>query len=127
MSNWQTYVDSNLVGSGKLKEGAIYGPEGNKYATSPSLQITNDEIKKVIAAFKDPSDIRAKGFTLSTKKYVALKCDDRSVYGKLGASGVVCVKTGKTILIGVYDDKTQPGQATAVVEKLADYLIENNY
>ena len=42
-----------------------------------------------------------------------------------GAGGVVCVKTGQCVLIGKYDDTIQPGQATTVVEKLGDYLIEN--
>jgi profilin len=39
----------------------------------------------------------------------------------------VTVKTVKAILIGLYDDKIQPGQAANVVEKLADYLIDSGY
>jgi hypothetical protein len=40
---------------------------------------------------------------------------------------VVCVKTKQAILIGVYDQSTQPGEATKVVEALADYLISVAY
>jgi len=43
------------------------------------------------------------------------------------AGGVCCVKTGKCVLVGAYDDKVQPGAAANVVEKLADYLIEQGY
>jgi profilin len=37
------------------------------------------------------------------------------------------VRTGQAILIGVYNESAQPGNATNTVEKLADYLIENGY
>jgi Profilin len=51
----------------------------------------------------------------------------RSLYGKKGAGGVVVVKTGQAIIVGVYNDKQQPGNAANVVEKLGDYLRENGY
>jgi len=60
---------------------------------------------------------------LANVKYFALKADDRSIYAKQGAGGAVLVKTSKAVLIGIYDDKVQPGQCANVVEKLADYLI----
>jgi profilin len=47
--------------------------------------------------------------------------------GKKGTAGVVLVRTGQAILIGVYNESAQPGNATNTVEKLADYLIENGY
>ena len=125
--SWQAYVDTNLVGTKMIAKAAIFGLDGNKWATSPGLNITSDEAKKLLAAFKDPSAIRASGLYLATVKYLALKCDDRSIYAKQGANGAVCVKTGKCVLIGIYDDKVQPGQASNVVEKLADYLIESGY
>jgi profilin len=56
-----------------------------------------------------------------------IQSDGRSIYGKSGNTGVVLVKTGQTILIGVYDERMQPGNAAATVEKLADYLIDNGY
>jgi profilin len=37
------------------------------------------------------------------------------------------VKTKAAVLIGVYDETVQPGEATKVVEQLADYLISVNY
>jgi len=52
-----------------------------------------------------------------------LNCDERSIYGKKGSGGVVCVKTKQAVLIALYEDPTQPGEATKVVESLADYLI----
>ena len=43
-----------------------------------------------------------------------------------GQSGAICVKTKQAIIIACYNDKIQPGNATAVAEKVADYLIGRN-
>ena len=69
--------------------------------------------------------------------------DAKSMYGKMKATGIVCVKTKQTVVVGFYDDKIQPGQCsfypvppphaplaplptgTTVVERLADYLVES--
>jgi profilin len=40
---------------------------------------------------------------------------------------VICVKTKQAVLIGVYDEDTQPGEATKIVEQLGDYLISVNF
>lgn len=37
------------------------------------------------------------------------------------------MKTKAAVLIGCYDESAQPGEATKVVEQLADYLISVNY
>eukprot|EP01087_Luapelamoeba_hula_P005368 TRINITY_DN15446_c0_g1_i1.p3 TRINITY_DN15446_c0_g1~~TRINITY_DN15446_c0_g1_i1.p3 ORF type:complete len:127 (+),score=21.67 TRINITY_DN15446_c0_g1_i1:312-692(+) len=125
--SWQTYVDSNLVGSQALKRAAIFGHDAGQWATSSGLTIQPAEVQKLVAAFKDPSGIRAAGIYLAGDKYFALKADDRSIYGKKGAAGCVCVKTGKAVLIGLYDESQQPGAAANVVEKVADYLIQSGY
>ena len=39
-----------------------------------------------------------------------------------GNDGVVVVKTNQAILVGTYKDPTQPGEATVIVEGVADYL-----
>ncbi|KAG5457039.1 MAG: profilin, partial [Olpidium bornovanus] len=129
--------------------------------------VSANEVDALLKSFTDPSGIRANGLHLGGVKYFALKCDERSVYGKKvgcgggeggwslialqanfcsciieefekavtskpadlidGASGVICVKTNKAVLIGIYNEKTQPGEAAQVVEVLADYLISLDY
>ena len=125
--SWQAYVDNNLVGSKAVAKAAILGHDGNKWAATAGFNVTPDEGKKLFAAFKDATGIRASGLFIAGVKFLTLRADERSIYGKQGAGGVICVKTGKSILVGVYDDKSQPGQAANVVEKLADYLIEQGY
>jgi len=128
--SWYTnvaYVDNNLVGTKKIKVAAIYGHDKNLWAASPEFSLQAAEIDNLIKAFKDPSCIRAGGLRINNQKYIALKCDDRSIYAKQGSGGVVCVKTKQAVLVGIYDEQTQPGEATKVVEALADYLISVNY
>ncbi|KAJ3109724.1 profilin, required for normal timing of actin polymerization in response to thermal stress [Phlyctochytrium bullatum] len=104
--SWQAYVDNNLVGTGKV---------------APT------EAQALSKAFSDPSGIRASGLHLGGVKYFTLRADDRSIYGKKDTGGAVCVKTKQAILIGIYAEPTQPGEANKVVESLADYLIGVNY
>lgn len=52
-----------------------------------------------------------------------LRNDGRTCLGKKGTAGIHCVKTGKGVLVAVYDQPITPGQCSIVVEKLADYLI----
>ena len=133
--SWQAYVDQNLVGTGKLNKAAIHGHDGTLWATTQGFavntvnnnQINPNEVKTLASAFKDASGIRASGLHLGGVKYIALRADDRSIYGKKGQGGVVCVKTKQAILIGLYDEPIQPGEATKVVEGLADYLISVSY
>ncbi len=45
-----------------------------------------------------------------------------------GAEGLCIVKTGQCILVALYDTSvTQAGDATKVVEDLADYLLSVGY
>lgn len=124
--SWQAYVDNNLVGAG-LKQAAIFGHNGTCRAASSGFNVTVSEAAALFAAYTDPSGIRAGGLFLAGVKYFTFRADARSVYGKKGSGGVVAVKTRQAILVGVYDEKTQPGQAANIVEKLADYLIDQGY
>jgi profilin len=41
--------------------------------------------------------------------------------------GIISSKTAQTIVVGTYGEGVQPGDAAIVVEKMADYLRNNNY
>ena len=125
--SWQAYVDTNLVGTGKLSQASIIGHDGSVWATSAGFAVSGPEGKKIVGAFTNPSDIISTGIHLQGNKYLALRYDDRSLYGKKGPGGCICVKTKQAVLIGVYGEGAQPGESTTVVEKLADYLISVGY
>lgn len=125
--SWQSYVDNNLVGTGFVTKGAIFGLNGSQWCTSPGFQISGPEATAFIAGFNDASPLRASGLFLQGEKYLLLRADERSLYGKKGTGGCVLVKTNQCVLVGLYDEKIQPGQCANTVERLADYLIESGY
>ncbi|KAL1933750.1 hypothetical protein VTP01DRAFT_7840 [Rhizomucor pusillus] len=125
--SWQQYVDSNLVGTGHVSKAAIYGLNGGQWAVSPGFSLSSNEIQELKNGFTNADQVQASGVHVNGVKYLTLRADDRSIYGKKGADGVCIVKTNQAILVGVYTEGIQPGQCTKVVEGLADYLISVGY
>merc|ERR1711991_191487 len=121
--SWQSYVDSNMVGTGACTHAAIIGLDGNTWATSAGFAVSPAEGKAMVAGFGNSQPLAASGVKCAGIKYMFLRCDGRSLLGKKGTAGVHCVKTGKAVLIAIYDQPITPGQCSVVVEKLADYLI----
>ncbi len=80
--SWQQYVDSNLVGTGKVTKGAIHGHNGALWATSKGFNVSTQEINDLFQAYTDPSGVRANGLHVGSVKHICIKADDRSVYGK---------------------------------------------
>ncbi|UZJ52684.1 hypothetical protein CBS101457_002004 [Exobasidium rhododendri] len=125
--SWQSYVDTNLVGTGSLTSAAIVGVKGGVWASSAGFTVSPQEITSLVKGFDDPTPLQAGGIHVNGKKYFALMATDRSIYGKQGADGLICVKTNQAVLITHYASPILPGQATKVVESLADYLIGLGY
>jgi profilin len=49
--SWQSYVDTNLVGTGSVTKAAIVGHDGGSWAASAGFSIGADEAKALVAAF----------------------------------------------------------------------------
>ncbi|KAI1298624.1 profilin, required for normal timing of actin polymerization in response to thermal stress [Mortierella claussenii] len=124
---WQAYVDDNLVGTGKVSKAAIFGVDGNLWASSTHFMASEAEIHKLIAAFDDASDVQANGLYLEGRKYVYLRSDSERIYARLGALGVTCIKTNQAVLVALYNESMQAGESTVVVEALGDYLRSSGY
>ncbi|KAI9861958.1 MAG: profilin, required for normal timing of actin polymerization in response to thermal stress [Trichoglossum hirsutum] len=126
--SWQAYVDTSLVGTGKLKRAAIFNKEGTSvWASSPDFTVTPAEIKEIVTAYNDNQNVLSNGLYVGGERYVVLKVDDRSLYAKKGKEGICIVKTTLAILVSHYPETVQPGEATKTVEELADYLISVGY
>ncbi|EJD38331.1 profilin [Auricularia subglabra TFB-10046 SS5] len=125
--SWQAYVDTNLVGSGKVTRAAIVGQQGGVWASSGGFTLTPQEVTAVINLFKDPVNAQANGIRLGQTKYFTLSVNDRSLYGKKAADGCVIVKTKQAILVAEYSAPIQAPECTTIVEGLADYLINVGY
>ena len=87
-------------------------------------------MKEIVSAYKDtetPKKIQSTGLHVAGEKFVVLKADDTSLYGKKGKTGVIIVKTKQALLITHYPDTVQPGSAVNTVEKLGGYLTSVGY
>ncbi|KAL4073837.1 profilin [Scleroderma yunnanense] len=125
--SWQVYVDSNLVGSGKVSRAAILGQKGGVWAASPGYNLSTEEQKAITSGFSNPSSVQANGVRLAGQKFFTLQADPEHIYGKKQADGCVIVKTKQAILVAEYAAPIQAPEATPVVEGLADYLKSVNY
>ncbi|EKG20276.1 Profilin/allergen [Macrophomina phaseolina MS6] len=132
--SWQAYVDTSLVGTGNVDKAAIFNAEGNSvWATSAGFTIDPKEAAEIVSAYKDKGDangikqVQSTGLHIAGDKYVVLKADERSLYGKKGREGIVIVKTTQAILVAHYPETVQPGVAANTVEQLGDYLISVGY
>ncbi|CAO1620070.1 unnamed protein product [Sympodiomycopsis kandeliae] len=125
--SWQGYVDNQLLGTKQISQAAILGRKGGVWATSNGFTISPQEQSALISGFDDPSPLQASGLHIAGKKYFTLQANDRSIYGKAGADGVILVKTNQAVLVGQYSSPILPGQATKVVEQLGDYLVGVGY
>ncbi|KAI0292028.1 profilin [Russula brevipes] len=125
--SWQTYVDSNLVGTGKISRAVILGLQGGVWASSKGYTLSPEEQKTILASYSDLAKVQANGLRLATSKYFTLQANDRSIYLKKEGNGAIVVKTKQAVLVAEYVAPVQAPEATTVVEGLADYLISVGY
>jgi len=57
------------------------------------LQVTKEELSKLISGFDQQDGLTSNGVTLAGQRYIYLSGTDRVVRAKLGRSGVHCMKT----------------------------------
>ncbi|MCJ1399634.1 profilin, required for normal timing of actin polymerization in response to thermal stress [Xylographa trunciseda] len=95
-----------------------------------AYQVKHEELKEITVAYTDPGDVKkvqSAGLHVAGERYVVIKADDRSLYGKQGKTGILIVRTNQALLIAHYPETIQPGTAATTVEQLADYLISVGY
>lgn len=98
--SWQSYVDTNLLGTGKVSHAAILGLKGGVWAASAGFSLSPEEQKQLVAMFDNPSGVQASGLHAAGKKYFCLRADDRSVYGKLGVRITYSVVSPHSLRLG---------------------------
>ncbi|ESK95778.1 profilin ii [Moniliophthora roreri MCA 2997] len=125
--SWQAYVDTNLVGSGRVSQAAILGLKGGVWATSPGFNVSPEEQKAIINGFNSPGAVQASGLRIAGEKYITINASEQSINLKKGPDGGVLVKTTQAVLVAVYKAPIQQTEATVVVEGLGDYLRSVNY
>ncbi|CAG8891799.1 unnamed protein product [Penicillium egyptiacum] len=120
---WQGYVDSSLMGSGQFdKAGILAADFSGLEAASPGFTLSQEEINSLISAYTSSDNAFANGVSVCGEKFVTIKADERSVYGKKGKEGVVIVRASSCTIIAHHNESAQTTNAATVVENLVDYL-----
>jgi profilin len=131
--SWQEYVDDHLLAElasgGRLSQGAIIGHGGQVWAQSEGFPALTDlEVQEITHEFSNPGAIAAKGLFLGGTKYLVIPGDPGEVIrGRKNVEGVTIKKTVSALVIGIYGEGVQAGEANTVVENLGDYLISQGY
>ncbi|KAJ5467940.1 hypothetical protein N7475_005692 [Penicillium sp. IBT 31633x] len=117
------YVDSSLMGSGQFdKAGILAADFSGVEAASPGFALSQEEINSLITAYTSSDQAFANGFSVCGEKFVTIKADERSVYGKKGKEGVIVARASSCTIIAHHGESVQTTNAATVVENLVDYL-----
>ncbi|KAJ5301603.1 hypothetical protein PENANT_c002G05842 [Penicillium antarcticum] len=120
---WQGYVDSSLMGSGQFdKAGILAADFSGLEAASPGFTLSQEEINSLISAYTSSDNAFASGISVGGEKFVCIKADERSVYGKKGKEGVIIVRASACTMIAHHGESVQTPNAAKVVEDLVDYI-----
>ncbi|KAJ5885463.1 hypothetical protein N7495_009973 [Penicillium taxi] len=111
------------MGSGQFDKAGILAVDFSKLeAKSPTFELSQDDINSLIKAFTKPDDAFATGFSVGGEKFVTIKADARSLYGKKGKEGVIVVRASSCTMIAHHAENAQTTTAATVVENLVDYI-----
>ncbi|KAK6126825.1 hypothetical protein DH2020_039433 [Rehmannia glutinosa] len=124
--SWQTYVDDHLMcdidgqPGLRLSAAAILGHDGVVWAQSSTFpQFNAAEINGILTDFNEPGHLAPTGLFLGGTKYMVIQGEPGA-----GSGGVTIKKTGQALVFGLYEEPVTPGQCNMIVERLADYLID---
>ncbi|KAF9894451.1 hypothetical protein FE257_007954 [Aspergillus nanangensis] len=124
---WQGYVDSSLMGSGQFDKAAIASHDlSDVEASSAGFSIAPQELASIVTAYSSVDNAFAHGFTVGGEKFVAIKADERSLYGKKGKEGIIIVKAKSCVMIAHHGEAVQTTNAATVVENLVDYINQHS-
>jgi len=125
--SWQSYVDDQLIATKVVTNALICGHDGNIWATSPGIQATPAELKKVIDSIGNPDVLAPSGVLIGGIKYMYLSGTDKVIRAKKDKAGLHIMKTQQAVILTRYEDPIMPEQCATVTEKLGDYLISVGY
>ncbi|EKV06717.1 Profilin [Penicillium digitatum PHI26] len=111
------------MGSGQFdKAGILAADFSGVEAASPGFALSQEEINSLITAYTSSDQAFASGFSLCGEKFVTIRADERSLYGKKGKEGVIIARASSCTIIAHHTEAVQTPNAATVVENLVDYL-----
>lgn len=130
--SWQAYVDNQICAEVSCRIAAIAGLQDGavwaKFEDPSAKPVTQDELKTIADGMRsNPSRFQETGIYLGGEKYICLYAEPTLLRGRKGSSAMIVVATNTCLLVAATTDGFPPGQLNTVVEKLGDYLKQNNY
>ncbi|XP_054724850.1 uncharacterized protein LOC129235181 [Uloborus diversus] len=130
--SWQAYVDNQICAEVSCRIAAIAGLQDGsiwaKYEDSGAKPVTQQELKTIADGMRaNPAAFQETGIYLGNEKYICLYAEPTLLRGRKGSSALIVVATNTCLLVAATTDGFPPGQLNTVVEKLGDYLKQNNY
>ncbi|KAF4621634.1 hypothetical protein D9613_012592 [Agrocybe pediades] len=125
--SWQSYIDTQLLGTGKIAKAAILGLQGGVWASSEGYHISPEQQTAIIEGFNKPDSVQSTGLRLADTKFIVISVEGRTIRVKHQANGGTIVKTKQAVIVAEYTAPTQAPEVDPIVERLADYLIEQKY
>ena len=111
---------------GLLRPHSYKAPRVSSSSPPLSQQAQVAEVAAVSAHFAAPTGLAATGATIAGIKYMFVRGEENAeIYVKKGATGVCFCRCNTCIVVGMHDDKIQPGSCQMTVGKLADFLKES--
>ncbi|RNJ53827.1 profilin, required for normal timing of actin polymerization in response to thermal stress [Verticillium nonalfalfae] len=132
MGSSATRPMEGLVGTGHIDKAAIVSIAGDSvWATSAGFTVSPTEMKAIadVVTAKPGAADKAfgDGLYVAGERYVMARAEDGTIYARKGREGIAIAKTNQAILIGHHGEAAIAGNASAAVQKLADYLIGLSY
>ena len=129
--SWQTYVDTNLVGSGRISRAAIMGAQGGMWAASAGYQLTAAEQKALVDGFSQPDTLRSIAVRLDNQRYYVVSVRPQgvkvTVESKKQRNGALLIKTRRAIIVAEYTAPTERTEALFIADGVADHLVGAGY
>lgn len=80
--DFNTIINEQLISTGHVRDAAIIGLDGNTWATSNGWGLNAGEGAIIVKQFDNPDSVFSQGIIARGIKYMGIKGDDRSLYGK---------------------------------------------
>lgn len=129
--SWQTYVDEQICAAVQSKLAVIAGiHDGSIWAKQINQEnhVTQQELKFIADTMRTkPESFHEHGVRLAGEKYICLSAGSNLIRGRKGSSALCIVATRTCLLVVVTIDGFPPGQLNQVVERLGEYLTNQNY
>jgi len=101
----------------------LFGLDNGAQWAGVNKDVTNVQIKIILAAFTDPAAVRAQGPTLSDVKYMITTTTEDVIIGKKGTKGFIAAKSFKGCVLTTFDEADcTPAQANIATQNFRDYL-----